>query len=197
MAICCGSSSAVVCDENTIHNEPLSLRSLLQAHRSDILDLSSEYILSVDRSTSKKLWQSAICFYKSCMTKPFKLRRELVVQYDSTGEVGADTGALRREFFEDAICQGNLILLEGEDDRRILKKDWGLEMLAEIMGMLVAHSIMQEGNGIPFLSPCMYEYLIKESAAECYPVKEDIPLNIATHDLITFIEEVGSYICHA
>ena len=66
------------------------------------------------------------------------------MQFDATGEVGADSGALRREFFEDAIYQANLLLLEGEDDRRVFKKDWGMEFLVEIMGMLVAHSIIQE-----------------------------------------------------
>ena len=151
-------------------------------------------MLSVDRSTAQKIWQSAVCFYKSAMTKPLKLHKELIVQFDATGEVGADSGALRREFFEDAIYQANLLLLEGEDDRRVLKKDWGMEFLVEIMGMLVAHSIMQEGPGIPCLSPCMYEYMIKRNSEECYPVKEDIPLNIASHSLITFIEEVGIHI---
>ena len=176
-------------------DDPPSLQSLLQAHRNEIMESSSEHMLSVDRSTSQKIWQSAVCFYKSAMAQPVKLRKELIVQFDATGEVGADSGALRREFFEDAICQANLLLLEGEDDRRVLKKDWGLEFLAEIMGMLVAHSIIQEGPGIPCLSPCMYEYLMKRKNDECYPVKEDIPLNIATHSLITFIEEVGNFIC--
>ena len=74
------------------------------------------------------------------MTKPLKLCQELIVQFDATGEVGADSGALRHEFFEDAIYQANLLLL-GEDDRHVLKKDWGMEFLVEIMGMLVAHSI--------------------------------------------------------
>ena len=156
------------------------------------MELSSEHILSVDRSTAQKSWQTAVCFYKSAMSRPIKLRMELIVQFDATGEVGADSGALRREFFEDAICQANLLLLEGEDERRVLKKDWGLEFLAEIFGMLVAHSITQEGPGIPCLSPCMYEYMINRKNDECYPVKEDIPLNIATHSLITFIEEVGN-----
>ena len=74
-------------------------------------------------------------------------------------------------------------------------------MLSEIMGMVVGHSIMQEGPGIPCLSPCLFEYMVRGNRDEWYPVKEDIPLNITTHNLITFIEEVSSsytellYVC--
>ena len=130
-------------------------------------------------------------FIKNAIVKPGKLRKELVIQFD--GEAGADSGALRHEFFEDIIYQGNLRLFEGENDRRIVKKDWGLEVICEIFGMMVAHSIMQEGPGFPCLSPCMFQYLATEMSDECFPVKEDIPLNIATHDLLTFIEEVSNY----
>jgi len=159
-------------------------------HCNKVLDPSAEYVLSVDRSTPEKLWQSAVCFYKSAMTKPDKLRKEMVIQFDATGEVGADSGALRHEFFEDALYQGNLRLFEGENDRRVVKKDWGLEILCEIFGMLMGHSIIQGGPGFPCLSPCMFQYLATEVIDECLPIKEDIPLNIATHDLLTFIEEV-------
>ena len=44
-----------------------SLQSLL--HR-----LFPEYKLSVDRTTTEKLWQSVVCFYKM---RPDKLKREL------------------------------------------------------------------------------------------------------------------------
>lgn len=95
-------------------------------------------------------------------------------------------------FLKIHIFEANICLFEGEDDRRIIKKDWGLEVVCEIFGMVVAHSIMQEGPGFPCLSPCMFQYLATEKSDECFPVKEDIPLNIATHDLLTFIEEVSS-----
>ena len=56
--------------------------------------------------------------------------------------------------------------------------------------MVVAHSVLQEGPGIPCMSPAMFEFLAYQNPDECYPVKDDIPLNIATHELISFIEEV-------
>ena len=52
---------------------------------------------------------------------------------------------------------------------------------------MVAHSIVQEGPAFACLSPCMFQYLSDE---ECYPELEDVPLNITTHKLITYIEEV-------
>jgi len=42
--------------------------------------------------------------------------------------------------------QVNNRLLEGDDARRVIKKDFGLEMICEIGGMVAAHSIMQKGS---------------------------------------------------
>ena len=38
-------------------------------------------------------------------------------------------------------------LFEGDNDRRVIKKDWGLEVLCEIFGIILAHSIIQGGPG--------------------------------------------------
>ena len=54
-------------------------------------------------------------FYKGAISKPQKLRRPLVVNFVNTGEIGSDAGALRKEFFEDAIREVNDRLFEGED----------------------------------------------------------------------------------
>ena len=152
----------------------------------NVIDTFSEYKLSVDRSTANNLWQSIMCFYKNAKVKPEKLKKELCIEF--VGEKGFDSGSLRVEFFEEAIQQIDMRLLEGDDGRRIIKKEWGLEFLYELAGMVVAHSIMQEGPGIE-MSPCMFDFLAK-TKDECYPVKDDIPLNIATHEMISFIEEV-------
>ena len=135
---------------------------LLMSHAIKVLDHSEEFRLSVDRSTEETLWNTVICFYKNAKNKPSKLRKELVVDFSASGEVGADSGALRREFFEDSIRQANVRLFEGEQDRRIVKKDWGLELLYEVTGMLVAHSVLQGGVGIPLLSSSMFEYMSTE-----------------------------------
>ena len=70
------------------------------------------------------------------------------------------------------------------------EKSWSLEFLFEILGMLVSHSLLQGGPGLRCLSPAVFSYLASGNSAYCFPVKEDIPLDISTHMLISFIEKV-------
>lgn len=160
-----------------------------------MLDQSSEYILSINRSTPEHFWLGVTSFYKGAIARPQKLKRLLVVNFIDSGELGSDAGALRKEFFEDALQQVNCQLFEGEDDRRVPKKDIGLELLFEVAGMIVGHSILQNGPALPCLSAAVFEYLTHCDANLCYPTKDDIPLNISTHQLITLIEEVRLWQC--
>ena len=182
-----GRTGAVSCLEDQKYT---NIGSLLHKHSSKILGQSSEYIISIDRSTPEHFWLAVTSFYKGAIVKPDKLRRPLVVNYVNTGESGCDSGALRKEFFEDAIQEANDRLFEGEDNRRVPKKDVSLELVFEMAGMLFGHSIIQEGPGLPCLSPAVFDYLTHGDVRLCYPTKEDIPLNISTHELITLIEEV-------
>ena len=50
----------------------------------------------------------------------------------------------RAEFFEDAL-EMNDRLFVGTPDRRIPKKHWDLQWTMEIAGMLIGHSVLQEG----------------------------------------------------
>ena len=81
-------------------------------------------------------------------------------------------------------------MFEGEINNRVPKKDFGLQMEFEIAGMLLGHSILQDGPSMACLSDSIYQYLVSENADLCFPSKSDIPLNLATHHLITFIEQV-------
>jgi len=56
-------------------------------------------------------------FYKGGICRPQKLQKVLVIRFE--GEVGANGGALRKEFFEDALKEMNHRLFEGTPDRRI------------------------------------------------------------------------------
>ena len=161
------------------------MQSLLSNHAKKVLDSSSSFQLEVDRTLKENFWLSVMAFYKSCYGKPEKLAKELIIRF--TNESGADSGALRREFFEDAIVEANLNLLEGEDDRRMIKKDWGMESTYEMMGSLVAHSILQNGPGLRCLSPVIYHYLTNQRN---YPEVQDIPLSLETHELITLTSKV-------
>ena len=87
-------------------------------------------------------------------------------------------GPLRKSFFEDALREVNNQLFEGEDGRRVPKKDVGLEILFEVAGMLLGHSILQGGPAFPCLSAPIFDYLSHGDVKLCYPTKDDIPLKL-------------------
>ena len=170
-----------------------SLEALLCAHSQSVVDQAAEYTLSVDRSSGDKLWLSAMAFYKGALVRKEKLAKQLVVSFTETGELGADSGALRKEFFEDVLREANRRLFDGEDHNRIPKKDYTLKVTFELAGMLVAHSVLQDGPGLPCLTGAVYDFITK---GECDPRKADIPLNLATTELLAFIDKVCNDYMH-
>ena len=85
-------------------------------------------------------------FYKGAYSKPAKLKKMLVLTFSNSGEQGSDAGTLRKEFFEDSLKAVNEHLFEGE-----------------------AHSILQEGPAMPFLSHSVFNYLVNGEIVMCYP----------------------------
>ncbi len=179
-------SNPIVVDPGS--KRPENGQQLLADHSHSVVSNNEEYMLTVDRSTQDNLWMAAISFYKNAKARPHKLKKQLVVHFAQ--EAAADSGSLRREFFEDALREANNRLFDGEISTRIPKKDWSLEVLMEIGGMMVAHSLVQGGPAFQCLSPAIFDYLVTANACEIYPTKEDIPLDITTHSLISFIEKV-------
>ena len=169
-------------------NEEESLELLLTKQAEKVIDFFSTCTLTVDRTSKESLWLTTVAFYKRSLACPEKLKRELCIQFNN--EAGADSGALRREFFEEAILQANSHLLEGEDENRVMKKDWGMESMYEVMGCLVAHSILQNGPAMPCFSLATYDFL---TGRNCYPEMGDIPLTLGTHQLISLISKVYYY----
>lgn len=180
---------------NATIKQPLSATDLISSHAYRILDQSSEFMVNIDRSSPEAFWMAVVAFYKGGRGNLSKLKQSLVVNFVNTGECGADCGALRKEFFEDALQEANERLFEGEVNSRIPMKDASLELQLEVAGMLIGHSLLQGGPGMPCLSPAVFQYLVHGDVSLCYPAAEEIPLNIATHDLITFIDKV-SWLCH-
>lgn len=97
-------------------------------HTHSVVDQVSEYALSVDCSSGDKLWLSAMAFYKGALVRKEKLTKQLVMSFTETGELVADSGSLRNEFFEDALKETNQRLFDGEDDNCIPKKDYTLKV---------------------------------------------------------------------
>jgi len=62
-------------------------------------------------------------------------------------------------------------LFEGDEKRRIPKKDWGLSSLFEIAGMIIASSVLSGGPGFPCLLPAIFYSLLTGIVNdECIPV---------------------------
>ena len=87
------------------------------------------------------------------------MKRPLAVNFVNSGELGSHAGALKKEFFEDVLREVNNQLFEGKDGRRVPKKDVGLEILFEVAGVLLGHSILQGGPAFPCLSAPIFDYL--------------------------------------
>ena len=159
------------------------------AHRT--MDHSGELFLKVKKET---LWQQALPFYKELKVDENKLHKDINVEF--VGEEGSDAGALKITFFEMMIRDVNNELFEGKEDKRIPKKDWGLEGMMEIAGMMIGHSIMCGGPGFDCLHPAYY-YMLHSGAttheavpSEFIPSVEDIPESLAYCDLLELIQQV-------
>ena len=152
---------------------------------------TTEYTLTVDRTSPEGMWLTMLSFYKKAIVDSSLLNKLLVIQF--AGESGADTGALRKEFFEDCIKDINGRIFDG-DNCRVPKKDWNFETMFEIFGMLIAHSVLQSGPGFPCLSNSIYAYLASGNTSFCFPIKSDIPLDLSTHTLLSFITKVYTHV---
>ena len=179
------------CDLNL--NLPIqsSLQTILLelAHRT--MNPAGELFLKVKKET---LWQQALSFYKERKGDEHKLRKDINIEFD--GEEGSDAGALKITFLEMMIRELNNELFEGKEDRRIPKKDWGLEGAMEIAGVMVGHSIMCGGPGFDCLHPAFY-YMLHSGAtahealpSEFIPSVEDIPESLAYCELLELIQQV-------
>ena len=159
------------------------------AHRT--MDHAGELFLRIEKET---LWQQALSFYKELKGDEKKLHKDINVEF--VGEEGSDAGALKITFFEMMIREMNNELFEGKDDRRIPKKDWGLEGAMEIAGVMVGHSIMCGGPGFDCLHPAYY-YMLHSGVttheavpSEFIPSVEDIPEALAYCELLELIQQV-------
>lgn len=163
---------------------------MLSEKSSKSISQYSEFHLTVDRSSPQRFWASVVSFYKGALHNHDKLKRCLVVVFENSGEQGYDAGALRKEFFDDALAAACEHLFEGNESRRIPRKDIALELVLEVTGMIFAHSVLQGGPGMPCLF--VFDYIISGDTNKCFPVKDDIPLNMSTHELVTAIEKVAT-----
>ena len=91
---------------------------------------------------------------------------EFQIKVQFRGEPAIDTGGVLRQAYEDAF----LALAKGEAGLKmfqalfervvpIYRSDNVLNGVFEVLGKMVAHSMIQGGPGFPYLSPVIYWYI--------------------------------------
>ena len=130
-------------------------------------------------------------FYKSSEFDP-----SILIKFQMRGEPAVDTGGVLRQAFTDVfaeIANGNscLCLFRGIDASRltpIYSSEHVLTGVFEVLGKMIAHSLIQGGPGFPFLAPSIYWYIatgdLSETVARCSFV------DVGEHELACFIERV-------
>ena len=128
-----------------------------------------------------RIWRTALGFYKNSIQRPTRLLYEFQVEFHE--EEGIDAEALRCEFFQSILKHMDEAMFEGDEFRRVPKKDCNLERNFVCAGMMIGHSILQGGPGYACLCPAVYSFLLfgdKELALQQLPKLSDIPKNAAT-----------------
>ena len=168
-----------------------SLQTILSVHTTHLMEDTDDLFLKIHKPD---LWPRALSFYKEMTSDVSKLHRNINIKF--TDEEGSDAGALKITFFEMLLRDIDTELFEGSSNRRVPKKDWGLDGVMEIAGIMVGHSILCGGPGFNCLHPAHYYMMhtgITTSEAlppEFLPTAEDIPQSPGYHDLLDLIHQV-------
>ena len=103
--------------------------------------------------------ESAFLFYKSQ-----RFSTSCVVRISIQGNPGIDAGGVRRDFYSrvyEKIATGYLGIFEGKPSS--IRPAYTLSTLTsdtlKYLGIMVAHSILMDKIGFPFLSPSIYYYM--------------------------------------
>ena len=113
--------------------------------------------LTVDK---EDLVSDALYHYKSRdfdATTPLRIRIR--------NQVTVDNGGVLRQFYSDVFASlarsDEMKLFQGEVRRRLplFKNEHVITGIFEILGKMIAHSLVQEGPGFPYLAPVIYSYI--------------------------------------
>jgi hypothetical protein len=124
---------------------------------------------------SDELWPDMLSFYKCVPSVNMQLRICL------DGQPPVDTGGVRRQIFtsvfSEFVSNTRIRLFDGPANH--LRPFYSAESrgcgIFKALGVMVGHSICQDGAGFPFLSPLCYWYIAKgEEAALQYSCLDDI-----------------------
>lgn len=123
--------------------------------------------------------EEALAHYKA---PEFNPKVKMNVQY--RGQAAIDTGGVLRQFFTDVFmqmvtgCEDVPPLFEGSTNRKLPICSAGTVVsgVFELVGKIIAHSIVQAGVGMPYFSPASFKYLVTSDLSEAinYVTIEDV-----------------------
>lgn len=94
------------------------------------------------------------------MKHPERLAKNLFVKFVGSGEMGIDVGALRNEFFSLCLDEAVKRLFLG-DVALIPRRGIGSKGIQfEVVGAMIAPSVLQGGPGFPFLAEWVVDYVL-------------------------------------
>ena len=143
--------------------------------------------------------EAAVAFYKNS-----KFNRSAGVRISIRGQPAVDVGGVRRQFFftvltnlahpTESTSASALILFEGNPCR--LRPAYKVSILSSGMlmtiGTMIAHSILLDGQGFPYLSEYCYYYIAdRYNQALTSVTIDDVGANVKF-----IVEKVSSYVLH-
>lgn len=152
--------------------------------RSSILLVGLKKKLEVDQND---ILGEAIAYYKSS-----KFDASCPLRIIFIGQPAVDTGGVLRQFFTEVfekLVNGELIeLFEGDTTRKLpsYRPQAILSGMLEMTGKMIAHSIVQNGPGFPYLATPCYYYLVTGdvTCAMAYCNYLDIPDSCAQNTVL-------------
>lgn len=169
----------------TSHDEPVHV--IFMNFASNAIDTDNDIWVDVNRDD---VWCICLGFYKTALKHPERLAKNLFVKFVGSGEMGIDVGALRNEFFSLCLDEAVKRLFEG-DVALIPRRGIGSKGIQfEVVGAMIAHSVLQGGPGFPFLAEWVVDYVLGEDPSNLIISKEYISQSEVTSTLLELIEEL-------
>lgn len=150
-------------DDDAQHSETFQPNMDAQTACDILLNLQKQIELGVEKLKVDEddVVSDVLHYYKNPSFDPKKGLRFCI-----KGKIAIDTGGVLRQIYSDvfnslAESKGGLVLFKGDTTRKVpvFSNTHVLTGIFEIMGKLIAHSLIQGGPGFPYLAPIIYSYL--------------------------------------
>ena len=112
--------------------------------------------------------------------------------------MAVDNGGVLRQFYSDVFASlarsDEMKLFPGKVRRRLplFKNEHVINGIFEILGTMIARSLVQEGPGFPYLAPVIYSY-ISSGDSQVAPLKVSI-MDVCDPILAGVIKKVRAYL---